>query len=593
MGLQPPRLPGVLSTRWALAFAGQVLLWLTLVCPQLAWAAADLSTPRATLRTFLESVREARSGDLAALDEAAKCLDLSDVPAPLRLDTGRALARELSDVLDKTRRVRPDDVPEAPRTSRVVVAKVLGQELVLTRQDDASASTPNPNDSAGNEPRAARSVWRFDLASVHALPSLGKALRDRPWVVPRARAVWTESLLTTLPPELERSFLDVEVWQWCGLALLLLTGWVVGRLLALLISGAVRRGLRRSDYEIDATVVGKTFKPLGIVLGSLAVLYGSLLLQLPPTAQGWTSTITRGLVVLGGFLLGSRLIGLVGQLLSLRAAQTASKLDDQLVPLVSKALRFLLFVMAALVLADAAGFELTGALATLGIGGVALALAAKDTVENLFGTVTVLLDKPFEVGDLITIGGTTGTVEHIGFRSTRLRTLHNSQVTVPNSKLIGSEVDNLGRRTRRKMELRVSLTYQSTPAQLQAFVAGLQTLFADHPHVDDDYVCGVYDLAASSIEVHLTAHLHVATWREELLLRQELLLAMLRLAEALGLEFAFPTQTVLHAAATSQHNPARVDRNNPVAVGVQAARALPDVARQPQSPLEAGAPDAG
>jgi MscS family membrane protein len=507
----------------------------------------------------------------------------------LRLDTGRATARDLSDVLDKTKRFRPEDVPEVTKSNRVVVARVAGHDIVLERQLDAeepgASSTTMGSLTGGDKsappPTSGVVAWRFDRGTVAALPMMSKALRDKPYIAPRQRARLTERVLAALPPALEQEVLGLELWQWSALVLCVLVAWLLGRLLAMAVAAIFVRILRSVDDALSASPVAKSWKPLGLFSSGMALQHVSPLLQLPAVAHGWVSATARWIAVLAALQIGWRQVGLVGELLTLRAERTESKLDNQLVPLVSKGLRLLLLLTAALILADAAGWELTGALATLGLGGVAVALAAKDTVENLFGTVTILLDKPFEVGDLIALGETTGTVERIGFRSTRIRTLHNSQVTVPNSKLIVSEVDNLGRRQRRRFKGVLTMTYGSTPAQLQAYVAGLQTLFSDHPRVDEDFVCGVHEFGAHAIEVHFTAHIRTEVWSDEVAVRQELLLAMLRLTEALGLEFAFPTQTILHAASQPglqvERVPAQAD---PMQLGMEAARALPDVARK-------------
>jgi MscS family membrane protein len=243
-----------------------------------------------------------------------------------------------------------------------------------------------------------------------------------------------------------------------------------------------------------------------------------------------------------------RLIDLASDYFATLAARTVSRLDDVLVPLVRKALKIIVFVVGFIFILKALRVEettLNKMFAGLGLGGLAFALAAKDTLSNFFGSVTVVLDRPFQVGDWVKVGNVEGTVESVGLRSSRIRTFYNSQVTVPNAELITATVDNMGRRQYRRINCKISVTYSTTPEQLEAFCEGIRELIRLHPYTRKDYyVAWVNEFAASSINILLYCFHETPDWVTELRERHRLFLDIIRLANRLGVEFAFPTQTI-------------------------------------------------
>ncbi|MCW8848125.1 MAG: mechanosensitive ion channel family protein, partial [Sedimenticola sp.] len=238
-------------------------------------------------------------------------------------------------------------------------------------------------------------------------------------------------------------------------------------------------------------------------------------------------------------------VDIIAVYLMRRALATENKLDDALVPLIPKTLKIFITVIGFVFIADNINVDISSLLAGLGLGGLAFALAAKDMVQNLFGSVTVLMDRTFSVGDWVVVGSVEGSVESIGFRSTRIRTFYNSVVTVPNSKFITADVDNMGERRFRRLSCKLSLTYDTPPDRIEAFCEGVRELIRRHPYMRKDYY-QVYlnEFAASSLNVLLYVFWETPEWNTELRERHRFLLDILRLAKRLGVEFAFPTQTL-------------------------------------------------
>jgi len=166
----------------------------------------------------------------------------------------------------------------------------------------------------------------------------------------------------------------------------------------------------------------------------------------------------------------------------------------------------------------------------------------------LFGTFTVLMDKPFQLGDWITVGDIDGSVEEVGFRSTRVRTFYNSVITVPNSRFISAHVDNMGERLHRRMKTMLSLTYDTPAEKVEAFCEGVRELIRQHPYTrKDTFYVYFTTWSASSIDILLYAFLTCPDWGTEMREKHRLYCDVLRLAEKLEVDFAFPTQT-LHIA---------------------------------------------
>ena len=274
-------------------------------------------------------------------------------------------------------------------------------------------------------------------------------------------------------------------------------------------------------------------------------LTGINLLGLPENTMVVLLVAVKFLASISGVWAAYRLVDLISAYLLRRAQLTESKLDDALVPLISRTLKLFVTVIGFVFIADNLNVNISSLLAGLGLGGLAFALAAKDMVQNLFGSVTVLMDRTFSVGDWVIIGSVEGTVETIGFRSTRIRTFYNSMVTVPNSKFITADVDNMGERRYRRLSCKLSLTYDTPPDRIEAFCEGARELIRQHPYMRKDYY-QVYlnEFAASSLDVLLYVFWETPDWNTELRERHRFLLDLLRLARRLGVEFAFPTQTL-------------------------------------------------
>ncbi len=227
-------------------------------------------------------------------------------------------------------------------------------------------------------------------------------------------------------------------------------------------------------------------------------------------------------------------------------SKTDNTLDDQLAPLATKTLKVFAVVFGVLMMLQGFGFNVMSLLAGLGLGGLALALAAQDTAANVFGSITIILDRPFQVGDWIKVGDTEGTVEEIGFRSTRIRTFYQSLITVPNSVMAKEKIDNMGARPKRRIRHTLGLTYDTPIDKIQRFIDAVKFHLDQHPDVEKEELRVVFNqMGDFSLQILVQFFVVTNDPLEELELQQEILLDLLRISKQIGVEFAFPTQTLM------------------------------------------------
>ena len=235
----------------------------------------------------------------------------------------------------------------------------------------------------------------------------------------------------------------------------------------------------------------------------------------------------------------------LGLRLQFRAEQTESKVDDQLIPFAIEIGKVLVVIFSIVViLANVFDQNITALAAGLGVGGVAVALASKESLENLLGSFTIFLDKPFQVGDIIKIGAITGLVEKVGFRSTRIRTFDKSLVTVPNKNLVIAELDNLSLKPVRKVKIDIGLTYDTSVDQIKEIINEIQKIIDDHPKTNQDGKVRFLNFGASSLDIMVLYFVNGIDWGILIDTQQEINFKIIEIVKKHGSDFAFPTTSV-------------------------------------------------
>ena len=489
----------------------------------------SLATPRATMETFLAGMEGVAEGSSGALEAAVSTLDLSDVNPLVRDEKGSELVFVLKEVIDLTR--EPNTRKFATRTS--------GAPFVFNTYESGKLSIEF-TEHVG---------WQFSAKTVADLPGILDEL------LASADAEEAEARVSNLPLHLQirrklsgdwrEATFTLERWQWLGVLIIIFVGFVIDKVVAGFLRVFARTWRRKfaegSFRSVDDTIL----RPLGLMAMALVWWAGLNLLGLPANALAILLVSVKFLACLSAVWGAYRLVDLLNAFLLDRALHTESKLDDALVPLVTKTIKVFVTVLGVVFIADNLDIDVTSLLAGLGLGGLAFALAAKDVAGNLFGSVTILLDQTFHVGDWVVVGDVEGTVERIGFRSTRIRTFYNSLVSVPNSSFITANVDNMGARRFRRLSCKYGVAYDTPAERIDAFCEGLRELVRLHPYMrKDSFHIYFNNFGDSALEILIYVFWETPDWGTELRERHRFLLDSLRLAQKLGVEFAYPTQTL-------------------------------------------------
>ena len=281
--------------------------------------------------------------------------------------------------------------------------------------------------------------------------------------------LFLESILTR--SFAQSTWVGVAVWQWVGLFLVLFIAFVVSSIIARILVSLITKILLRDSGldDLAAYPIERLNRPINIMFLGWICLIGFYTLQLAPFLLSTLIVAAKVMTYYGVVIVGFRLADILQVYLSQKAQQTKNKFDDLLAPLISRSLKVTFLIIGGFSIAEILKLPISSLLAGLGIGGIAIAMAAKETVANVFGSLTILVDHPFSIGDWVVIGSIEGTVEHVGFRSTRIRTFYNSLVTVPNAEMLTAKVDNMGERRYRRIKTMLSLTYDTPPDKIEAF----------------------------------------------------------------------------------------------------------------------------
>jgi MscS family membrane protein len=361
----------------------------------------------------------------------------------------------------------------------------------------------------------------------------------------------TESfnLRSRMPPSLRSSTMGLEHWQWIGIACLALIAWIAHRIVIFFAHFVILTVLRRRGVEESVAIAAdKASRPAGLFAVALVLFFVAPVLRLPaePVDLLLVSVLAaKFFASLGAVLICYGLADVVAARMAMAAAKTDSRLDDQLVPLLRKSIKILVTLGGLLFILDNLNVNVVSLVTGLGVIGLGVAFAAKDTIANLFGSLTVFLDRPFQVGDAVNVSGVEGIVEEVGFRSTRVRTYYDSLVSVPNAKLVDSTVDNMGRRRYRRFRTTIGVRYDTPVERIVEFCDGVHAIVRSRADMRQEgaYI-NLHDWGASSINILVHVFFDVKDFGAEVTARQQFMVEVMRLAERLGVEFAFPTQTL-------------------------------------------------
>ena len=546
------RLGGLRSVAFAVCFSlGVPLPALAVDIPGMPASAPAAGTPAPAAKDAPRDAlgRETPEGLIAGLLQAlasqdlaraAEFLNVKDVPFGQRRASGPALAAMLQQVLDQAGWVEgrwllsdkpsgheDDNLP--PGVDRIgAVRTASGRVDLLAERIEGRGPTP---------------IWLISAATVARLPDLVNAVVSGP-------------LDKILPDALsDNRMLGAPVGHWLALVVLAGLAYGIAWSVSAAIRWAMRRLLARLGRDSVFVLVEATDRPLRVLLGVALFALGALALGVSIVARQRAAAGAEIVAWIALVWLAWRLVDAFATVGVTRSTSRGRFAAVSIISLLRRIGKLALIALAAILCLDSLGVDVTAGLAALGLGGLAIALGAQKTVENFIGSLTIIADQPVRVGDFCKFGDTLGTVEDIGIRSSRIRTLERTLVTVPNSQLATTSLENYSRRDRFWFHPTLTLRYETTPDQIRYLLVRLREMLYAHPCVSEEPArVRFVGFGAESLNLELFAYVLAASYDEFLEVQEDLSLRIMDVVSEAGCSFAFPSRT-LYMGRDAMPNP--------------------------------------
>jgi MscS family membrane protein len=496
-------------------------------------AAADASrveearddTPRGAVLGYLEA------GRAADWRRAAAYLDLRGVFPERRATMGPRLAQHLKAVLDRELWVDVDALSDAPEGERDDGLPPSVDRVGTIKAKDGPVDVLVARVEAPAGP-----VWRIAKSTVAEIPALYDQFGYGP-------------LADYLPAVFfEIRFLEIQLWQWIGLAAVLVLAVLLASLATAVATRLLAGVARRSRTTLDDELLPLLGGPLRLVLGTLVVLAAAGALALAQPVYQLIVRVAQAVELVALTWLLLRAVDVLAGQTETSFLRRNDRAAVSVIPLGRRTVKVALGALAVVAVLQNLGFNVTGLLAGLGVAGIAVALAAQKTLENFFGGITLIADRPVQVGDFCRFGDRVGTIEDIGLRTTRVRTLDRTVVSIPNSQFASLQLENFARRDRIWLSTTLGLRYETTPDQLRHVLVELKRLLLAHPKVTPDPArIRFAGFGAYSLDLEIFAYVDTADINEFLAIREDVFLRIMDVVQASGTGFAFPSQTLYTA----------------------------------------------
>lgn len=495
----------------------------------------ELDSPRSSMNYFLKSMKGFKLGDQRGLDLAIHSFNMSELETSSRIESAKLAAKRLIQTLDRIELIDIKSIPVNPKTKRWVYKK---KSVILDNksyQVEISIAKNTENEWLFT-PETISTIEYFERATSHKIAAEGIIeLSD-----------WTIKIRRFLPAWTGQKSIGLLNGQWLGLLALVLFSFIIERIFRLYVGRFAKNYLNKREVPLNDKKKNKITAPAGYMVFSGLWIIGIGFLELPDNVLSLLLRFGYVAFTVSSVVATHMFVDVVSLYLTKVAKESENTFDDILVPLVSKTAKFFVFAIGFVFIGNSLTIDMKSIVAGLGIGGIAFALAAKDTLSNLFGSLTVLIDRPFSIGDWVVIGkDIEGTVEEVGLRSTRVRTFYDSLITVPNGQLTNIQIDNFGRRKFRRYNTKIGVQYDTPPEKLEAFCEAIRQIILSHKWTRKDYFHVYFNgFNNSSLDILVYLFWEVPSWSAELQEKHRLLMDILRVGNEMNIEFAFPTQTI-------------------------------------------------
>jgi MscS family membrane protein len=342
---------------------------------------------------------------------------------------------------------------------------------------------------------------------------------------------------------LARTYLGNTLQEWFLALLIILVAVVLAKVVYWFFKTIARRFTTKTRNKLDDLLIEVIEKPVTFIAIVVGAWYGINTLTISDSVDIWLNRVFHVLIVVTIAWLLTRLFdSFARQYLEPLVADTDTDLDEQLLPIVNKGTKSLIWILAIILALQNAGYDVAALLAGLGIGGLALAMAAKDTVANIFGGFTIFTDKPFTLNDRVQVSGFDGFVREVGLRSSRIETLDGRIVTIPNAKFADTPVENISAEPSRKVVVKLGLVYDTPPDKMELAMSTLKEIGTSNPNLEEKVLTAFTEFGDFAMD--LLFIYFIKKDADILATQTEINLAILKRFNDQGLEFAFPTQTL-------------------------------------------------
>lgn len=485
-----------------------------------------LAGPKSLLQTFLYEEHHAR------YKNAILMIDFSHHPE-LRPLERQELANKLAIIIR--------------RLKNLTIAELPNDEY----KDNIYILWPEHNFKGIELVRQPEGYWQFSSATITDIPNTYELIKNRRPIFAK------ENWMHYFPEFVFHDFLGMYIIQWIFSCIFFLIGIFFFKFSPQLITWIVSLFMRfQTDNPDHQKRLIRAFRPLAYFGTGWLWELGLIYVQAPPVLLDVAEKIIHPLGIVMAAVTAIRLLDFITRRIHEKRKKSDKQVRHILIDLSSKIIKLIVLTCGLIAIAQVFDISAWGIVSGMGIGGIAVALAAQNSIANVFGCLTILLDKPFEVGDFIVFNGTEGKVEHVGLRSTRLRTTDDSRLTIPNTELANAVIDNMGHHGARRIKIKLGLQVDTPVPIIKAFCSGLSVIIRSTEHIrKEDVYVHLEELGDFSVNVLVICYIMAGTFKEETHTHEQLLFSILALAEELDIAFAFPTQTIYENQFTDKKYP--------------------------------------
>jgi MscS family membrane protein len=346
--------------------------------------------------------------------------------------------------------------------------------------------------------------------------------------------------LAQLPEEIRPILLNLIL-----LLLALIVVWVLRIVVTRIIMSPIRRVTERTATDLDDKALAAVERPMRVLVLGVGLALIAATFHFGPELDAFTNSISRALILAAVIFFVYNLVDIIGVTSENLERLTGLHIEDRLLPFMRVVVKVFVLVMGLFIIIQEFGYDVTGLIASFGVVGLAFSLAAQDTAANVFGFTAIVSDNPFEVGDYIITGDIAGTIERVGVRSTRIRKLDQSLVTLPNSSLSDAAVTNWSRLEKRRLDFYLGLTYDTSAVQMREILGRLREMLKARETIDEESVIVHFtEFADSSLNIRIIAYILIADWAEYTAETEKINLEIMEIVEELSLSMAFPSTSV-------------------------------------------------